>query len=402
MYFAIVLSLLLVFGAPSGATAQNADDSDPEGLQDLPIPGWGKDIIDSFSRPLHPIIGGVASGGGLGVGVGYDSPDDELLYTDAEAIVTARRYWSLEGEVGRRTRSHRTQIGVFGGFRHMNRLDFFGIGPDTDFDDRTSFRLREATVGTRGWFRATPHVRVGGAAGIYVPDTGRGANPSVPSFEQVFSRDVVPGLMAQPTFSRYRGFIEFLHPRLTAPQPTTEVEALGGAYQIALEVVRDHGAGQHSFNRWEIEAQQRIRGLRHGQRLTLHGFLASTDGEPDVPFYMLYTLGGSGGLKAFRSDLLGTDGSRATLRGFRNYRFRDRDLLLLQAEYRVPIFNNIHATVFVDAGQVAPRRSELFRSLHTATGFSLGYVSGGKTVGRVDVGFSREGMQVFWSFGAFN
>ena len=41
----------------------------------------------------------------------------------------------------------------------------------------------------------------------------------------------------------------------------------------------------------------------------------------DVPFYMLYTLGGSGGLKTFRPDMLGGDGTRATLRGFRNYPF---------------------------------------------------------------------------------
>ena len=52
---------------------------------------------------------------------------------------------------------------------------------------------------------------------------------------------------------------------------------------------------------------------------------------------MLYTLGGSGGLKSFRPDMLGRDGTRATLRGFRNFRFRDRDMLLMQAEYRIPV-----------------------------------------------------------------
>ena len=79
-----------------------------------------------------------------------------------------------------------------------------------------------------------------------------------------------------------------------------------------------------------------------------------------MPFYLLYTLGGSGGLKTFRPDLLGGDGTRATLRGFRNFRFRDRNLVLMQAEYRIPVHRSVHATVFVDAGQVAPRPSELF------------------------------------------
>jgi hypothetical protein len=120
-----------------------------------------------------------------------------------------------------------------------------------------------------------------------------------------------------------------------------------------------------------------------------------------VPYYMLYTLGGSGGLKAFRPDLLGTDGTQATLRGYRNYRFRDRDLLLMQAEYRIPLHRHVHATVFVDSGQVAPQVAELFRDIKTTTGFSLSYMNKGKTLGRMDVGFGGEGVQIFWSFGAF-
>ena len=42
-----------------------------------------------------------------------------------------------------------------------------------------------------------------------------------------------------------------------------------------------------------------------GEGDTLHGFVATTNTGADVPFYMLYTLGGSGGLKSFRPDLLG-------------------------------------------------------------------------------------------------
>ena len=109
-----------------------------------------------------------------------------------------------------------------------------------------------------------------------------------------------------------------------------------GAYQVAFEAVRDYRTGRHNFHRWETEVQQRIPGFKPGQRLTLHGFLATTNSTADVPFYLLYTLGGSGGLKTFRPDMLGGDGTRATLRGFRNFRFRDRDAVLMQAEYRIP------------------------------------------------------------------
>lgn len=398
---ALLLWALLM---PLAAAAQNTQTSEstPGDLGNLPVPTWAQGAIDSFSKPVHPVIGGVASGGGLGFGVGYDSPDDAIWYQQAEAMVTVRRYWSLEGEIGRRSLSKRSQIGVFGAVRHMGRLDYFGIGPQTAFDDRSAFRLRETIFGTRGWFRMAPAVRVGGTVATYMPDLGPGGSPAVRSIEEVFAPVSVPGFNAEPTFGRYRGFVEFLHPAPADEAALDEPEHYRGAYQFAVEAVRDHTSGTHDFHRVETEVQQRIPGLRPGQRLTLHGFVATTNTGSDVPYYMLYTLGGSGGLKSFRPDLLGSDGTRASLRGFRNYRFRDRDLLLMQAEYRIPVHKYVHTSVFVDAGQVAPRASELFSDLRANTGFSLSFVRKGKTVGRMDVGFGGgEGVHLFWSFGAF-
>jgi outer membrane translocation and assembly module TamA len=99
--------------------------------------------------------------------------------------------------------------------------------------------------------------------------------------------------------------------------------------------------------------------------------------------------------------MLGTDGTKATLRAFQNYRFRDRNLLLMQAEYRIPLHKNVDATVFYDAGQVAHGVSGLFRDIKRGTGFSLSYMRKGATVGRLDVGYGGgEGVHLFWSFGA--
>jgi hypothetical protein len=394
--------LLCVLLLPLTALAQDPQTSTPISGDFGNVPGWAQPIIDSFSKPVHPVVGGVASGGGLGFGVGYDSPEDTRWFQQAEAMVTVRKYWSLEGEVGRRSPSKRSQIGAFGTVRHMGRLDYFGIGPQSLFDDRSAFRLRETTFGTRGWFQAAPAVRVGGSIAAYMPDLGPGSSPSVRSIEEVFAPISVPGFDAEPTFGRYRGFVEFMNPVVAEPATPDESGPYRWAYQLAVEAVRDHTSGTHDFYRWEAETQHQISGFRPGQRLTLHGFLATTNTGSDVPFYMLYTLGGSGGLKSFRPDLLGTDGTRATLRGFRSYRFRDRDLVLMQAEYRIPVHKYIHTTVFIDAGQVAPRPSGLFKDLRANTGFSLSYVRKGKTVGRMDVGFGGgEGVNLSWTFGAF-
>ena len=82
----------------------------------------------------------------------------------------------------------------------------------------------------------------------------------------------------------------------------------------------------------------------------------------EVPFYYQRTLGGP-----------------ADLRGFRQFRFRDRNLLLLQAEYRWEIFTAVDGAIFYDAGKVASRIEDLnFRDLESdyGIGFRFGTVNG--------------------------
>ncbi len=400
-FAALLFCLLAVPLSAKAQTTQDAQTPSAKEIEKLPIPSWGKAIIESFSKPLHPVIGGVATNSGIGAGIGYNSPEDGTWYRNAKAMATWRRSWSLEGEVGRRSLSRRSQVAAFAASRHMSRLDYFGIGPDTVVGNRAAFRLRETIIGTRGWVRPVPAVRLGGSIAAYMPDLGRSFGRSRP-IEVVFGEASVPGFATEPTFGRYRGFIEFMHPVLDEADTLEDSKRYRGAYQVAFEAARDYDTGRHNLHRWETEVQQRIPGFKSGQRLTLHGFLASTNSTADVPYYLMYTLGGSGGLKTFRPDMLGGDGTVATLRGFRNFRFRDRDVVLMQAEYRIPVHRSVHTTVFVDAGQVAPRTSELFKDLHTNTGFSLSYLRKGRTLGRMDVGFGGgEGVHVFWSFSAF-
>ena len=63
---------------------------------------------------------------------------------------------------------------------------------------------------------------------------------------------------------------------------------------------------------------------------------------------------------------------------------------------------SVDATIFVDAGQVAPNVPRLFDDWKTGTGFSLSYMRRGAALARLDVGYgSGEGMHFFWSFGGF-
>src|SRR4029450_7845505 len=114
-------ALFCVLALPLSAAAQTQTASS-DTLENLPVPAWGKAIADSFSKPLHPVIGGVATGGGVGAGIGYDSRRDASWFQNGKAMATYRRYWSLEGEAGPRSASRSSQIGALGALRAMRRL----------------------------------------------------------------------------------------------------------------------------------------------------------------------------------------------------------------------------------------------------------------------------------------
>jgi hypothetical protein len=352
--------------------------------QDFPIPPAAQAILDTFGKPLHPIIGSVAPGGGPALGVGYDTPRSQDWFHNASAKAAFSGYWAVDAETGYQT--HKSHLALFGGVRNMNELDFFGIGSDSDRSNQSDFRLRETSFGTRGWLRVHPDVRLGGMALVYSPRLGSGSD-APRSIEKIFTPGDVPGFGAEPLFTRYRGYVE--------------VSRHQGMYQLAAETVRDHDGGHYSFHRVEAEAQQQFAGVRAGQRLTLHGLIGATNQGAVVPYYLEYTLGGNS-LSAFRPNTIGSDGTKATLRGFQNYRFRDRDLLVMQAEYRIPWRRGVEATVFYDAGQVAGRVPDLFKDIKQGAGFSVSYMRGGAALVRLDVGHgSGEGLHLFWSFGGF-
>ncbi len=120
-----------------------------------------------------------------------------------------------------------------------------------------------------------------------------------------------------------------------------------------------------------------------------------------MPFYLQQTLGGADNLRGFREQSIGSDATQATLRRFRDFRFRDRNLLLLQAEYRMKLWEFIDGSVVVDAGKVTTTRSDLdLTNLKHDHGFALSMMKGDLTAIRLHVGFGGgEGYHVFITLG---
>jgi hypothetical protein len=384
---------LLLFGGP--VDAQDAAPPSPNGSETSTTSGKVGGIGKIFSRPLHPVVETVASGGGLGAGLGYTFPTNDRWDVNTKALVTVRRYWEAEFDGVYRT--NRGEAGGYARTRQMTHLNFFG-GGESLFDDLTSFTMRDPVLGVRGSIKIVPDVSIGGRFEEVWPRIGVGRNPSVPSIEQRFGDFEAPGLNSQPRFARYQTFVQAI-----APAAVGRAMNQGGTYRLTYDFYDDQQLDQFDFQRVQVEGRHKFAVFRPFHTLTLHGWVSTSQPRAGrtVPFYLQHTLGGTGNIRSVEEELIGTDGSDGTLRGFRNLRFRDDHLLLLQAEYRFGVWGPVDATVFVDAGKAVSRGAELNLSdLHKNYGFSLSLMRGLATTARVDVGFGGgEGTHIFFDFG---
>ena len=351
-------------------------------------------VKNVFERPLHPVVSGVGPNGGIGAGIGYETPDGDGWRTSARAVYTVHNYWLTQATVGIQNR--RGELAAFGRAREMGRLDYYGSGPSSSAANRTSYSYRDPAIGANGRFRATPWLTVGGRAEHIWPYARAGKRS--PSIEQRFFPNDAPGLFLQPRFGRYQGSID-----LRIPGALGDAFYQGTRARTTYAVFEDLTLNSFNFRRLDVEAQQVFAGLHTYHRLTLSGWMSTTmtNAGQEVPFFLQRTLGGRSEITGMHEDRLGSDGTDATLRGFRSLRFRDRNLLLLQAEYRFPVWGLIEGTVFGDAGKVAPTRSDLdLTDLQRDFGFSLSVMESWRTMARVDVAFgSGERAQVFFSVG---
>jgi outer membrane translocation and assembly module TamA len=126
----------------------------------------------------------------------------------------------------------------------------------------------------------------------------------------------------------------------------------------------------------EGEVRQLIPLLRANWVLAFGALATVTDIDDGdvVPYFLLPSLGGG-----------------STLRGYPDFRFRDRHRLAMNAEVRWTPARFLDMAVFYDTGKVAARRADLdLDGLHDSVGIGL-RVAGPKGYAfRVEVAHSRE------------
>jgi len=101
----------------------------------------------------------------------------------------------------------------------------------------------------------------------------------------------------------------------------------------------------------------------------------------------------------FELSVLGGGSTMNAMRGYKLNRFNDKGKFLLNVEYRFPIWKKLGGNIFVDGGSVWPSWSKVnFRKVAVDIGWGLRYYLQ-NFVARLDMGFSKEGMGIYFNFG---
>lgn len=330
---------------------------------------------------LYPRIGNITTGSGFSLGPGYRHAGlfggHGVLSAFAAASFT--RYWMLEARLQfPQLAGGHVGLDVHGQRYDFPNEDFFGIGADSSRQNFVEYGLSNTVVGATASFQPSRSLAFQAGIDYLAPEIEASADSG--RIQSLFTPDQVPGLLEQPAFVRYGGGVEF-NTRSPRGNPRT-----GARYALSVQRFDDRDDGRFAFRRVELDVQQYVPIVRDRRVLALHGLVSLSDADAGaaVPFYFQRTLGGPD-----------------DLRGFRVFRFRDRNMLLLQGEYRWEIFTAVDGAIFYDAGKVAARAEDInFQDLDTDYGIGFRFGTSNGIFLRVEGAFgSREGKHFVLRFG---
>jgi outer membrane protein assembly factor BamA len=399
VHFAVITVVCALAGTPAAAQdtrAESASQERAEKAQTSPVvqqPSvfqrafkWAGKLEGSGEAKdgLYPELGGMIPGAGwLSAGPGYRHHlFGNAAVVDASAAMSWRRYSMMQSQIEwPALGSNHLSIGASAKYQDFTEINYFGIGSGTDRSAQTDYRLKTIDFAGSATLRPTDRLSVGGRVGyLRGLNIEPGLSSILPPTHDVFDETTAPGLTVQPRYTHADVFVE-ADTRDAPGYPTS-----GGVYRLGLATFHDLDASGQSFQRVDADATQYVPLFHRNWVVALRGrvTMSQTGAGNQVPFYLLPTLGGD-----------------HTLRGYANYRFRDRDAALVSAEYRWPVFRMMDAALFADAGTVAPTAGGLLRErVARDYGFGLRLHSEGKSFASIDVANGAEGKRISLSLGA--
>ena len=332
------------------------------------------EVTNGFYTDFNNMITGA---GWIAGGPGYRRwYAEDRVFVDASAAISWRGYKAAQArfELPKLARS-RVAIGSQLRLQDFTQINYFGEGADALESNLSEYRLKSKNVVGYATFRPVDWVGIGAKIGWLAPSI----LPRAGAFKRdrrdtrdVFPGDIVFARPEQPAFVHTEASIT-ADTRDFAGHPTR-----GGLYRAAASSYSDRDAGLFSFRRYEAEAARFVPLVDSHVVVALRGWLVTSntgDGQ-FVPFYLQPSLGGHN-----------------TLRGYADYRFHDRNLLVVNLETRIAMMRHVDAAVFFDAGNVAARVGDLNLSKRSY-GAGLRIHSRRETFARLDLARGGEG----WRF----
>ena len=325
----------------------------------------------------HPFFQNAYKGGGFAPGVGYTQHLSPYSTLDVRGSYSIRSYKLAEAEfVSPRLFHRRGELSIIGGWKEATQVGFYGLGMDTSSSQRANFAFQQPYAGARLTLRPTRRMltlRGGMDVSHWSFIDPGGTSPAV---DDVYTPESLAGVGSDTTYLHSAASVGFDW------RPAAAYTHRGGYYGITVHDYRDNDS-RFGFRQLDYDVIQHVPLLRDTWVVSLHG-LASTAWDKDdqeIPFYMLPSLGGG-----------------SNLRGYSSWRFRDRNSLLLQAEWRIIVNRFVDTAVFYDTGKVAAHARDLdFTGLEHDYGFGARFHTPFATVLRIDVARSTEGTSLVFS-----
>src|SRR5688572_1302125 len=299
---------------------------------------WAEDtrIIERLNGDIdgwYPRLGGMTRGGGFSIGPGYRMHVGDVL-VDTSAAISLKSYKSADVKVRwLQVLDERVELWTNYRFEDFPQEDFFGIGPDSSLDTRTSYDFDSSEVSVVGLVKPTRWLNVGTKLGYMSPEIGPGTDRKYPSLETLFADVDAPGLVAQPDFLHQTYFADIDY-RDVKGRPRS-----GGFYRAAFGIWDDRTLQQYDFRRFDVNVTQWVPLDANKAHVVLGrigtSYVNNETGER-VPFYFLPYVGGVD-----------------TVRSFREFRFKDENAIWMTAEYNWTLMKYFSVAAFIDSGKVS-------------------------------------------------
>jgi hypothetical protein len=339
-----------------------------------------------LTKAFAIVFGGIKQGSSMAAGPALSHDFADGSFVQVKGGYSIRNFKLLQARYDSRPLfSNRAMVSTRLRWQDAPQLSLYPLGPG-------SLRAR-AEYGERkqewsSFFRAgvAPHVTATAGGGLerYAIDAG-----FIDSGEDERLGIVpdAPGLSTRPWF--FHSFVSAVFDTRLSP----EYSRTGTALLVAAHSYRDLHDGAASFHGLEIAAAHMfptvaVKGgggppnWKGALELSARTWLTASGDDSTVPFFLMPTLGGG-----------------EFLRGYPSYRFRDRDALLLVAEYRWAVHAMIDVAARYEAGAVAATSRGLgWNAMAHSAGGGIRVHSTSAALMRVDLARGREGLQLTIGF----